>query len=384
MRIHDILFIGAGASALMAASHLEGHDVALVDSNPKIGAKLLISGGGKCNLTNRFTTSENYLGDQTFIAPILSAFDAASTLSFVKEHHLRLEERAHGQMFCANSAKELVSIFGRLTAFCTFYLSTKVNHVKKEEHFIVQTNQGEIHAKKVVVASGGLSYASIGASGIGYEIAESFGHSIVTPSPALVGLTLQKEQFWMKELSGLTLPVTLHVEGKSFSENLLFAHKGISGPSVLSGSLYWKKGNLSIDFLPHIASMDALFKQQSKKQIITALGLPRRFIKAFLDSVGMEDKVLSKLTAHERETLCSLKSYTFAPAGNFGYTKAEVTRGGVKTDEIDGVSLESKCCKDLYFMGEVLDVTGELGGFNFQWAFASARRFVKAVFGYNS
>ncbi|WP_263833158.1 NAD(P)/FAD-dependent oxidoreductase [Sulfurospirillum oryzae] len=379
MKIHDILFIGAGASALMAASHLQGHDVALVDANPKIGAKLLISGGGKCNLTNRFTTPENYLGDASFIAPILSSFDASSTLSFVKQHRLSLEERAHGQMFCADSAKELVSIFGRLTAYCTFYLSTKVLHVKKDEHFVVQTDNGEIYAKKMVVASGGLSYASIGASDIGYKIAEYFGHTLVSPSPALVGLTLQKEQFWMKELSGIALPVTLHVEGKSFSENLLFAHKGISGPVVLSGSLYWKKGNITIDFLPHVKSMEALFKQQSKKQIITALGLPRRLIKAFLDAVGMEDKVLSKLSAQEKETLCSLKAYTFAPAGNFGYTKAEVTRGGVSTDEIDVKGLESKKCKDLYFIGEVLDVTGELGGFNFQWAFASAMRLVNGL-----
>jgi predicted Rossmann fold flavoprotein len=183
----------------------------------------------------------------------------------------------------------------------------------------------------------------------------------------------------MKELSGIALPVTIYVEGKSFSENLLFAHKGISGPSVLSASLYWKKGNLTIDFLPHIHSMDTLFKQQSKKQIITALGLPRRLIKAFLDAVSMEDKVLSKLSPHEREVLSSLKAYTFAPAGNFGYTKAEVTKGGVCTDEIDGATFESKKCKDLYFIGEVLDVTGELGGFNFQWAFASAMRLVKGL-----
>ena len=380
MKIHDILFIGAGASALMAASLLEGHDVALVDANPKIGMKLLISGGGKCNLTNRFASAENYLGDPAFIAPVLSLFDASATLSFVKEHHLRLEEREHGQIFCANSAKELVSIFGRLSAYATFYLSTKVLHVKKDEHFVISTDKGEIHAKKVVVASGGLSYASIGASDIGYKIAESFGHTIVTPSPALVGLTLQKEQFWMKELSGIALPVMLHVEGKRFSENLLFAHKGISGPAVLSGSLYWKKGNITIDFLPHIQSVERLFKEQSKKQIITALGLPRRLIKAFLDAMGLEDKALSKLSPKEREMIASLKAYTFAPAGNFGYTKAEVTRGGVSTTEINSASLESLTCKDLYFIGEVLDVTGELGGFNFQWAFASATLLTKAIF----
>lgn len=378
-KIHDILFIGAGASALMAASHLEGHDVALVDANPKIGAKLLISGGGKCNLTNRFASANNYLGDASFIEPTLLEFDASSTLAFVKKHRLSLEERNHGQIFCANSAKELISIFGRLTSYCTFYLSTKVNRVEKKEHFVIDTDKGELYAKKVVVASGGLSYTSIGASGIGYEIAKHFGHSIVTPAPALVGLTLQKEQFWMKELSGIALPVTISVEGKHFSENLLFAHKGISGPSVLSASLYWKKGNITIDFLPHIKSMETLFKQQSKKQIITALGLPRRLIKAFLDAIGVEDKVLSKLTPDEKEIISSLKSYTFSPAGNFGFTKAEVTKGGVCTDEIDAKTFESKKAQGLYFIGEVLDVTGELGGFNFQWAFSSAMRFVKGL-----
>lgn len=363
----------------MAASHLQGSDVALIDSNAKMGAKLLISGGGKCNLTNRYASEANYLGNRAFIKPILEAFDASATLKFVKEQRLSLEERSHGQIFCANSAKELVSIFGRLSAFCTFYLSTTVLHVRKEKHFIIHTNKGEIHAKKLVVASGGLSYASIGASDIGFKIAEQFGHSLITPSPALVGLTLQKEQFWMKELSGIALPVTLHVEGKTFSENLLFAHKGISGPCVLSGSLYWKKGNICIDFLPHIASMEALFKTHAKKQITTALGVPKRFSKAFLDAVGLEDKVLSKLNASEKELLSSLKAYTFSPAGNFGYTKAEATRGGVCTDEIDGASMQSLKCEGLYFIGEVLDVTGELGGFNFQWAFASAMRFAKAL-----
>lgn len=371
MKIHDIVFIGAGASALMASCHLQGRDVALIDANPKVGAKILISGGGKCNLTNRFASSENYLGDSTFIEHALHRFSASQMLSFVKEHRLSLEERSYGQMFCANSAKELVSIFGRLTSFCTFYLSTKVLHVKKKDHFIIQTDKGEIGARKLVVASGGLSYTSIGASGIGYEIAQTFGHTLVPPTPALVGLTLQKEQFWMKELSGIAFPITLHVEGKSFSENLLFAHKGISGPAVLSGSLYWKKGNISIDFLPHLISLTPLFKTHSHKQISTALGLPKRFTKAFLEAYGVEDKVLSKLNAHDKEVLCTLKAYTFSPAGNFGYTKAEVTRGGVSTAQINPESFESLTCKDLYFIGEVLDVTGELGGFNFQWAFAS-------------
>ena len=371
MKIHDIVFIGAGASALMAASHLKGRDVALIDANAKVGAKILISGGGKCNLTNRFASNQNYAGDSRIIDHALHRFSPSHMLHFAKEHRIPLEERNDGQLFCANSAKELVSIFSRLTSFCTFYLSTKVLHVKKKEHFIIQTDRGDIGAKKLVVASGGLSYASIGASGIGYEIAKHFGHTIITPAPALVGWTLQKEQFWMKELSGIAFPVSIEVEGKAFHENLLFAHKGISGPSVLSASLYWKKGAVSIDFLPHISDVHRLFKQHAHKQISTALGLPKRFTKAFLEANGLEDKVLSKVTLEEKQLLLSLKNYTFSPAGNFGYTKAEVTRGGVCTDEINPHSFESLTCKDLYFIGEVLDVTGELGGFNFQWAFAS-------------
>ena len=379
MRVHDIVFIGTGASALMAASHLQGRDVALIDSNAKIGAKILVSGGGKCNLTNRFACSENYLGDKAFIEKALKAYPASSTLSFVKEHHVSLQERSHGQMFCANSAKDLVSLLGRLTSFCTFYLSTTVLHVKKEEHFVIHTDKGTIAAKKVVVASGGLSYASIGASDIGYEIAKHFGHTIITPQPALVGLTLQKEQFWMKELSGIAFPVSLHVEGKRFSENLLFAHKGISGPVVLSGSLYWKIGTIAIDFLPHIKEMNILFKTHAHKQITTALGLPKRFTKAFLDAYALEDKALSKLNSEEKKRVLTLKNYTFSPAGNFGFTKAEVTRGGVCTEEVDAHCFESRLCKNLYFIGEVLDVTGELGGFNFQWAFASGVALARAI-----
>ncbi len=372
MKMHDIVFIGAGASALMAAAHLLGKDVALIDSNAKIGAKILISGGGKCNLTNRHATEHNYLGDEIFIKTVFSKWSPKETIAFAKAYDVKLEEREHGQLFCARSAKELTEVFAHINRKHTFYLNTKVLHVRKtDEHFSIETSNGTIGAKRLVVASGGLSYASIGASDTGYEIAKSFGHSIVSLSPALVGLTLQKEQFWMKELSGIALNVSLHVEGKVFNENLLFAHKGISGPAVLSGSLYWKKGALSIDFLPHIDSLEMLFKTQGKKQISTALTLPKRFTKAFLEASGMEDKVLSKLNTLEKETLLSLKKYTFSPAGNFGYTKAEATKGGVCTDEIEPQTMQSKCCKGLYFIGEVLDVTGELGGFNFQWAFAS-------------
>lgn len=379
MKIHDIVFIGAGASALMAASLIPNKDIALIDANSRIGAKILISGGGKCNLTNRFATPKNYLGDNDFIAPTLLRFPPKDVLAFAQKHHLDLEERAHGQMFCRQSAKALVSIFEKKILTCKRYLSTKVNYVEKNEYFTIHTDQGKIYAHKLVVASGGLSYASIGASDIGYKIAEHFGHTVISPTPALVGFTLQKEQFWMKELSGIAIPVTMSVEGKSFNENLLFAHKGISGPSVLSSSLYWKKGKMSIDFLPTI-SLKELLKKHSQKQISTALPLPKRFIKAFLDSIKLEDKVISKLKSDELVQLEFLKCYEFAPAGNFGFTKAEVTKGGVNTAEINPQTFESLLCPNLYFIGEVLDVSGELGGFNFQWAFASGYVLAQEIF----
>ena len=375
--LYDIVFIGAGASALMAASHLPTKKIALIDTNPKIGAKILISGGGKCNLTNRFLGPQHYLADEAFIQKALDLFPVSLWLSFVKNHHIALQEREHGQMFCARSAKDLVAMFHTLTSHCTFYLSTSVLRVRKNDSFEIETTQGKLCAKKVVIASGGLSYASLGASGIGYDIAQAFGHTIVSTAPALVGFTLQKEQFWMKELSGIAFQVAIFVGKKIFRENLLFAHKGISGPAVLSASLYWKKGAIVIDFLPHIEDLTRLFKEHKHKQITTAIGLPKRFMKGFLDSVGMEDKVLSKLSSHEQKTLLQLKAYSLSPAGNFGFSKAEATKGGIATDEVDARSFESKKQQGLYMIGEVLDVTGELGGFNLHWAFASGYALAK-------
>ncbi len=257
-------------------------------------------------------------------------------------------------------------------------MNSKVLHVEFKEIFIIKTENQTIKAKKLIVASGGISYATIGATPIGYEIAKSFGHSVITPTPALVGLTLQKEQFWMKKLSGISFNVKLSVEDKVLQSDLLFTHKGISGPVVLSGSLYWKKGKIRVDFLPD-SNLKKLLDKKSKKFISSQLVLPKRFVLEFLSSLDIEDKPIYKLTKDEIEKLQVLKNYEFAPAGNFGFSKAEVTKGGVCTDEIDDVTFESKFQKNLYFTGEVLDVTGELGGYNFQWAFASAVTLVKGL-----
>jgi len=376
--IYDIAIIGAGASGLMSASFLKYKNIAIIDSNSKIGLKILASGGGKCNVTNKNVTEHNYLGDKEFIKKTLDGFTSKELLEFLDKFHLQLEMRKYGQYFCKKSAKELVKIFEKLTKHSCFFLNHKVLHVEFDKHFKIETNNRVIEAKKLIVASGGMSYTNIGASPIGYEIAKSFGHSIVTPSPALVGLTVQKEQFWMKKLSGISFNVKLSVEDKVLQSDLLFTHKGISGPVVLSGSLYWKKGKISLDFLPN-SDLEKLLDKKSKKLISSQLPLPKRFVTEFLNSIDVKDKPLNKLNKDEIQKLQILKKYEFAPAGNFGFNKAEVTKGGICTDECDNLTFESKLQKNLYFIGEVLDVTGELGGYNFQWAFSSAMSLTKHI-----
>lgn len=373
----DLAIIGAGASGLFLASNLKNKNYVVIDSNPKIGVKIAISGGGKCNITNKFVSANNYLGDGKFIAPILEGFSQKKLLAWLRERGLSPVMKKEHQYFCPNSSQEILDIFAKAIPKKNLLLNTKVEQVTKEgELFIIQTNKQTIHAKKLVVASGGLSYTSIGASDIGLEIAKEFGHTINKTSPALVGFTVQKEQFFFKELSGLSTEVSISVEDKSFSGSLLFAHKGISGPVVLNASLYWQKGNLSIDFLN---DFEIAKNRDSNKLISTLLPLPKRLTKAFLVQFDLVDKPIKKLNKNELAVLQTLGSYSFAPAGNFGYSKAEVTRGGINTDEIDSSTMQSKKEKNLFFIGEVLDVTGQLGGYNFQWAFSSAYQCAKEI-----
>ena len=335
--IYDIVIIGAGASGLMAASKFKNKSICIIDVNDKIGAKIKISGGAKCNITNKFMGADKFLGDEDFIRPYLEKFNEKDLLKFFNKNgvHPNLNPKiVKGTYFC-NSSSDVISMFTKLTSHCKFRLGTKVLDVEYDENYIVKTNKGNISGEKLIVASGGLSYASIGGSDIGFKIAQKFGHTVNRLDPALVGFTVQKDQFWFKELSGLSVDVKIKVLDKIVEGKMLFTHKGCSGPAILTTSLYWKKGNISIDFLPN---KDSYLPKRVKQQI--------------------------------KNLDIDLKNYVMSPAGNFGYTKAEVTKGGIKTSEIKD-SFESKLQKNLYFIGEVLDVTGELGGYNFQWAFSS-------------
>ena len=369
-RKYKIIVIGAGASGLMFSSLMDEKEILLLDNNNQVGSKILVSGGGKCNVTNGVVKAKNYIGNQRFVRNIIKRFDQYALLEWLGHRGLKPIERKNHQYFCQNSAKELVDILKKESSSKLIKLNTEVlNVVKKSDTFEVETNRGIFYASDVVVASGGLSFPKIGATSIGYEIAKSFDHTIQTCSAGLVGFTLQPDEFFFKSLTGIAIDVKITVNEKEIKGALLFAHKGISGPAILDASLYWGKGKIVIDFLP---TLSLISLKSSKKYLSRSLGLPSRVAKTFLEQLAIEDKASNTLNSAEWKKLEKLKSYSFSPAGTFGYSKAEVTKGGVSTDEIDASSMMSKKVNNLYFLGEVLDVTGELGGYNFQWAFSTA------------
>ena len=335
MKIYDVLILGAGASGLMCASHLDSTlHVGIVDINSKVAQKLKVSGGGKCNITSLHVSENNYDGDEDFISYALNNFSKDDLLDYLHVEGLEPVIRKDRYYFCKDSSDEIINILKKNSSFAQMILNTKVLHVeKKDDIFEVKTSKNILKAKKLIVATGAKSFASLGASEIGLDIAKSFDIKVKEFTPALVGLTVQKEQFWMKELSGLSCYVNIKVENKILQEDLLFAHKGISGPAVLSASLYWKKGNISIDFLPNENILELV--NGSKKLVSSVINLPKRLAKAILKALHVEDIECKKLSREMLENLQKIHNYEFAPAGNFGFTKAEVCRGGVLTDELN-------------------------------------------------
>jgi flavoprotein family protein len=400
------LIIGAGAAGLFLAANLRGKSVVLLEKNATPGKKILASGGGRCNVTNRRIDASNYLGDAVFVKNILKNLDFKDVLKFFGE--LKFNEQKQNQFFCESGAKDVLGVLLKRARqsgaqiFCGICVKGAreiftdengqiLEKLKSEqtEFFEVLTENGDkFYAKNLVVASGGLSYKSLGASDIGYEIAQSFGISIATPAPALVGFTVQKEEFWFKNLSGVCFPAEISVVCASknaanrelkmprkFAGDILFTHKGISGPAVLNASLFWQKGLIAINFCPNFSIETA---QKSKKQLSTVLPLPRRFTLEFLRAAGLSDNHYGEYKADEIAKISQLFDYKFAPAGTFGFERAEVTKGGVDTDSLDA-NCGSNGTRGLYFIGEVLNVTGMLGGYNLHFAFACAANLAKRL-----
>ena len=383
----DVLVIGAGAAGLMCAiaAGQRGRSVLVVDHANKPGKKILMSGGGRCNFTNLGVTPAQYLcANPHFAKSALARYTPADFIELVEKHRIAYHEKELGQLFCDESSKLIVRMLLDECAAAGAKVETScaVERVRKtEEVFAVHTARGEVHAQSLVVASGGLSIPSMGATGFGYELARQFGHNVLPTRAGLVPLTLSgKHQERYQDLSGLALPqVETRVGKRRFRAGLLFTHRGVSGPSILQISSYWQPGDdLRIDLLPDQDATGWLQAQRDTrpamelKNVLADL-LPRRLAQRLCE-LWFESRPMKQYRPAELDAIAAqLRDWPLVASGTEGYRTAEVTLGGVDTDGLSSSTMQSKLVPGLYFIGEVVDVTGWLGGYNFQWAWASGQ-----------
>ncbi|HLD74798.1 MAG TPA: NAD(P)/FAD-dependent oxidoreductase [Bdellovibrionota bacterium] len=387
--IYDVIVVGGGAAGLMCATVAghRGRKVLLID-HEKIGAKILISGGGRCNFTNTESSPHHYVSHNPhFCKSALSRYRPRDFISLVEKYKIEFYEKKLGQLFCKNSAQDILNIFARECIETHVEIKTKCkvnNIVKNENAFNLTTSEDNFTCSSLVIATGGLSIPKLGATSFGYDMARQFGLNVVETRPALDGFLLNSfEVNFFSKLSGVSIDCVVTCHDKKFRENILFTHRGLSGPAVLQASLYWNKGNVvEINLLPNLGSLYPnayeLFLQRKKmgsrtkiRNVLAEL-LPSRFVECFCAQYFPQDKPINEIKDKELEDLANLlHAWKLTPTDTVGYNKAEVTRGGVDTNELSSQTMESKKVKGLYFIGEVVDVTGELGGYNFQWAWAS-------------
>lgn len=392
----DVVIIGAGASGLFCAFHVaqQGGRVLVIDHANKAGKKILMSGGGRCNFTNLDVQSEHFVSQNPrFVRSALSKFTPEHFLFYIKKHKIAYHEKSHGQLFCDNSSKDILNM---LLDECQkhqvkIWLNTKILGVAPDDDgFVVNTDTpSEIFAKHLVIATGGLSIPTLGASGFGYQIATQFGHHVIPTQASLVPFTFSdKAGEMIKSLSGVSLDVVVFNDKIRFELPMLFTHRGLSGPAMLQMSNYWQLGeSFCVDLLPK-TDLNALLlghkNTHPKQKIRTVLApyFPKKLLTALegyfwqavkdTELANIKDKELTQI-AHRLHHWC------LKPSGTEGYRVAEITRGGVDTKEICGKTFESRRQAGLYFIGEVLDVAGQLGGYNFQWAWASGHACAMAI-----
>ena len=386
MMILDVIIIGAGAAGLMSAvSAVEsGKSVLILEANAKPGLKILISGGGRCNFTNRRVTSNEFVSENPhFCTSALHQFTEGDFIQMVEGAGIPFYEKTLGQLFCKHNSRDILEMLLQKIASpaCTLLTGTQVGEVSQREGgFSVRYNDRIAVAKNLIVATGGLSFPKLGATDFGYRLAKQFGHPITKLSPALDGfLFSDPDQQRFKGLEGISIEATISCRGRSFTENILFTHVGLSGPAALKGSLFWFPGDpVGIDFLPAIADVPTWLDQKKrsdpKKTFLKVISetMSRRLAIAILNQTSLADKKIADLSKTDSIQLLRLfKEFSLIPRSTVGYHKAEVTRGGVVTDELSSKTMESKRRRGLFFVGEVIDVTGLLGGYNFQWAWSS-------------
>jgi predicted Rossmann fold flavoprotein len=382
----DVVIIGAGAAGLMAAATAgyRGRSVTVVDMGKKPGRKILISGGGRCNFTNENAGPENYLCQNPhFTKSALSRYSAQDFIELVDRHGLNYHHKTLGQLFCDDSAQDIVNILMTECEWAGVNIAMRSEVIaisKNDTGYLVQTSGESYQCESLVVASGGLTMPKLGASPMGYKIAEQFGLNVLPTTAALVPFTLHdhdKQKF--DGLSGISIFTEISSEdGTTFKENILFTHRGLSGPAVLQISSFWQAGQaVTINLLPE-ASIDNLIAewretspQKSLKNMLTTV-LPKRFVEALIKQKDISDKAINQISNDEVTYLSQyLHNWQIKPNGTEGYRTAEVTLGGVNTDELSSKTFEAKKAKGLFFIGEVIDVTGWLGGYNFQFAWSS-------------
>ena len=381
----DVIVLGAGASGLMCSAQAayNGNKVLLLDHAPKAAAKIRISGGGKCNFTNMDVSPAHFICQNPhFVKSALSRYPSTAFVELVERHGLAYEIRGGGKYFCAERASDLIQILRTECDWAGVHLQLKTQLESVQYRggkYFLNTSQGTFCALKLVVATGALSFPKLKATGIGYELAKQFGLNVIATSPGLVPLTFSdKWQARFSELSGLSMTVCAQVAGRSFTEAMLFTHKGLSGPAILQVSNYWQQGEaITLNTLPAYSETQLyqafIELKQSGKSLPKWLNQfwPKRFTQIWLEVYPME-AVLSNVSNERLQHYAKqLTHWVLFPANTAGYDKAEVTLGGVDTDEVSSKTFESKQQPNLFFIGEVLDVTGQLGGFNFQWAWAS-------------
>ncbi|MBR0572885.1 MULTISPECIES: NAD(P)/FAD-dependent oxidoreductase [Pasteurellaceae] len=386
MKNVDVVIIGAGAAGLFCASQLGqgGKSVVVLDNGKKLGRKILMSGGGNCNFTNMEISPHHYLcKNPHFVKSALARYTQWDFISMVASYGIAYHEKELGQLFCDEGAEQIVAM---LKAECDksgkvdIQLRQAVTLIEKFANFYhIHTASGTYQTENVVIATGGLSMPALGSTPFGYQIAEQFNIPVLPPRASLVPFTYKEKDKILVALSGIALPVTVTCGGQSFSNQMLFTHRGLSGPAMLQISNYWELGNsVEIDLLPTISILDILneLRQSSPKlqlKSVLCRHLPKKLVELWFEQKLLKEKIIADLSKVELTHLEQfIHHWQFVPNGTEGYRTAEVTKGGVDTDFISSKTMETKQTKGLYFIGEVLDVTGWLGGYNFQWAWSSA------------
>ena len=383
----DVIILGAGAAGMMCAMEAgkRGRSVLLLDHATKLAEKIRISGGGRCNFTNCHTTPANFLSHNPhFCRSALARFTPQHFIGLVEKHGIRYHEKKLGQLFCDGSSQQIIDMLRHEcnNAGVQWQMPCRVTNIDRPPRvgpgFMVETDAGEFETQSLVIATGGLSIPQIGSSSFGYRIAEQFGISVTPLRAGLVPLIFARDQLaQLSELPGVALDAEVSCNTGRFRENLLVTHRGLSGPATLQISSYWKPGfPIHINLLPGLDAKAWLLEQRRSRALLSnvlAQHLPRRFAKAWIDSIkGEQDVAIHHYDDHSLNKIAvQLHDWQIKPEGTAGYKKAEVTLGGVDTRELSSRTMEVRKVPGLFFIGEVVDVTGHLGGFNFQWAWAS-------------